>query len=499
MEHCHLLLLLLQKFPMSISTHGPKLVDTLLTAEKHSHASTQPLNNYRKLLVCDLLPLLASDKTSIDLPPKMLYKLLNKSIEFYLHSILKVASNVQELRIEDPWKRLFEIIHFIGRHLGWEPYLTEFTPDWTKEKYWPKILMFCQKFKSVLVEDHGYTKQLFYCLTIFFLHCLASYSASLNPETAPGQTQITFLLVEAFSDPSISKRHKGDNHVPVITVDKAEYKEIINNFTMLVNCWDMLHSSTHLYKEFQKLSADIKLDVWFNPFLIDYSMYKGHYDNCLSRLEQVTDPFLVSIRLANILYLKKDFTACFEQILLTIQALPARTTSPLSTQLTVGGNQRHMHFLSLTHNSVLQLCVKLLLRCIRENLAKQTYNELGIGHILVLLQFDWPQEEDLLPTLVEQIRQRGAFSYMLFQGYIINVDILEELTYLATEQGGQITLDILPHLGQRRIGTRGADKGAREEIRLAIRRQIARSNEALDQLMVKFISQERGHILQSLM
>lgn len=33
------------------------------------------------------------------------------------------------------------------------------------------------------------------------------------------------------------------------------------------------------------------------------------------------------------------------------------------------------------------------------------------------------------------------------QNYIINVDILEEITYLWTSQGGQIHLDILPHLG----------------------------------------------------
>lgn len=51
---------------------------------------------------------------------------------------------------------------------------------------------------------------------------------------------------------------------------------------------------------------------------------------------------------------------------------------------------------------------------------------------------------------------------------------------------------------QRRIGTRGADKGAKEEIKQAIRRQIARSNESVDELLVKFITQERSQILQVL-
>lgn len=52
---------------------------------------------------------------------------------------------------------------------------------------------------------------------------------------------------------------------------------------------------------------------------------------------------------------------------------------------------------------------------------------------------------------------------------------------------------------QRRIGTRGADKGVKEEIRQALKRQIARSNEPIDQLVLTFITQERGHILQTLM
>lgn len=51
---------------------------------------------------------------------------------------------------------------------------------------------------------------------------------------------------------------------------------------------------------------------------------------------------------------------------------------------------------------------------------------------------------------------------------------------------------------QRRIGTRGSDKGAKEEIKQAIRRQVLRSNEPLDELIVKFLSQERGHIVQTL-
>lgn len=167
----------------------------------------------------------------------------------------------------------------------------------------------------------------------------------------------------------------------------------------------------------------------------------------------------------------------------------------LSNNLVCDGLQRHLHFLPLTQQSVLQYCTKLLIRAISDS-SVSNYPDLSIGNILVLSQLDWPQEEEKIPPLLHQIKQRGAFHYYLFQSYIVNVDILEELMYLWV---GQVVLDVVPHLGQRRIGTRGSDKGFKEEIRQAIKRQVARSNEPLDQLIITFITQEKGHISQTLM
>lgn len=128
----------------------PKLVDTLLSAEKHSSACTTPVNPYRKLLVCDLLPLLGNENVSFELSPKLLYKLLHKAIEYYLHAF-NIKNNVSVLqkvvilinflivphnsqsaldKPEQPWIKLFGILEFVGRHLGWEPYLTNININW---------------------------------------------------------------------------------------------------------------------------------------------------------------------------------------------------------------------------------------------------------------------------------------------------------------------------------------------------------------------------------
>ncbi|CAG9860599.1 unnamed protein product [Phyllotreta striolata] len=511
MEHCRLLLLLLQRFPTAISSNGPRLVDTLISAEKHSVDGNYPISPYRKLLICDLLPLLASEKVKVDLSSKLLQKLLQKAIEFYFCYLGLNSSAIQdsETKIEDPWSNLFGVIEFIGNQLNWEPQLLDFSTNWSKEGYWQKIMKFCQsKSKNYPLED----KQLLYCLSIFFVYCLFEYNSSLTPESSPGQTSTTFIMVEAFSDSTLlnlaepkNKKRKTDvdvSHVsaPCITAEKPQYKHIQNNFLICMNCWDLLNSSENLQREFIKLNSNLKLDPLLSSFVIDYALYKGMYDEALMFLHKVTEPPLLLqryIREASILYFKKKYSFCLEPITLALPLLP-NNKGNLSNNLIIGGNQKHFHYLPLTRIAILQFLTKILTRCIKENMQHQSSADLSIGHIFTLTQLDWPQEEDMIPPLLEKIKQSRSFQYHNFQNYIINVDILEELTYLWTNQGGQIQLDILPHLGQRRIGTRGADKGVKEEIKQAIRRQITRSNEKLDDLLVSFILNERAQILQTL-
>lgn len=54
------------------------------------------------------------------------------------------------------------------------------------------------------------------------------------------------------------------------------------------------------------------------------------------------------------------------------------------------------------------------------------------------------------------------------------------------------------YYSQRRISTRGTDKGVKEDFKLAMKRQVARSVEPLDNLIIKFLTSERDLLLQSL-
>ena len=73
--------------------------------------------------------------------------------------------------------------------------------------------------------------------------------------------------------------------------------------------------------------------------------------------------------------------------------------------------------------------------------------------------------------------------------------------------GTGVILDICPpdlnksveSIGSRRLGTRGANKGEKVEVRAALKRQVARSYENLDRLIADFLTKNRDSIFQCLL
>lgn len=118
--------------------------------------------------------------------------------------------------------------------------------------------------------------------------------------------------------------------------------------------------------------------------------------------------------------------------------------------------------------------------------------------MLVLIQLNYPAEMKIAEFIFERIRAKQSFSFPDFSTYIICPDFLEEFMYLYTNES-KIQLELSSKTAgtmTRRIGTRGADRGIKDEFKQLIRKQMARSNEDIESLIVQFITQERDLLMQ---
>lgn len=113
--------------------------------------------------------------------------------------------------------------------------------------------------------------------------------------------------------------------------------------------------------------------------------------------------------------------------------------------------QPELHFMALYKSEIVQYCVSVLVACLKERAFKKANEDLAAGHLIVLLQYDWPRHSGLLVEIVDKIRRQGHFTYPLFASYIIQVNILEEFLYLGTDQGNYqyegvdvVNMDIFP-------------------------------------------------------
>eukprot|EP00096_Caligus_rogercresseyi_P011007 TRINITY_DN4195_c0_g1_i1.p1 TRINITY_DN4195_c0_g1~~TRINITY_DN4195_c0_g1_i1.p1 ORF type:complete len:237 (+),score=50.25 TRINITY_DN4195_c0_g1_i1:44-712(+) len=221
--------------------------------------------------------------------------------------------------------------------------------------------------------------------------------------------------------------------------------------------------------------------------------------------------------MATVHYCLKDSHATVDQIIQALACLPSQEDAKRK-DATEEGNEdtltraspknRHLHFLHYSRKSILGYVTRILLHLLREKgLQEQQLSEplrdLTLGHLIVLLQYSWPHESDLFYTILHRIRMKESFIYPMFCTYVIEIEFLEEFMWLASEQGGSVALDICtrsqptPTSG-RRVGTRGANRGEKEEFKSTIRKQVSRCHEDLDKIIIEFLNSNKDSIFQCL-
>ncbi|XP_060067611.1 integrator complex subunit 10-like [Ylistrum balloti] len=543
LEQCRLLLLAMRKFASLVDEHGLTLIEKLQRAEKKAGYATA-VNCYRKLFICDVLPLVLQKVKKMDVPQRQLYKWLQQAIEFYVMFITQAPCLPssqppspdqvsptkkgkrfvlipglydRESQVIDPWGSLLKLLVLIGQHLDWEIDSDLFTQ--TRDQQWQYVFNVYNRAKQI--QGSPYTKQIVYVTTVLFLECLYTYVSSVDPDAFVGGATVhgPLVLIEGFSNdlldnPSPSKAKKSKTsgsatHI-VATSGVPDSQKIIESFLTAFKCYELLHSKQELQREFVGLCEVWRMETWtwMAHFQTDMLMYQGAFQDALAHLQSCTPLVKDSMKIRSSLQMACCFMAlgkyskACEILLEVISYLPGGQRSDKNALPNDPLSGRHLLLTLCTEEEIIPYCVQLLLSCLKEKaLSPNKTDDTALGHMVVLLQYDWPRQEPLFQQVAKKIRSQGSFTYNLFFNFIINIDILEEFAFLKTQEGGKVSLDILPistkSIAQQRTVTRGVNKNVKEDFKHTMEKQVARSEENIDALIRNFLLEERQQIIKS--
>uniref|UniRef100_A0A3Q1CPS0 Integrator complex subunit 10 n=1 Tax=Amphiprion ocellaris TaxID=80972 RepID=A0A3Q1CPS0_AMPOC len=608
LEKAEMLLLLLKRFPESVVQHGVNLGETLLEAEASENVET-PVNCFRKLFVCDVLPLVINNM-DMRLPASLMQKYMLKAAEFYIGYVTRGPSPDVQIQsgtlksptvsrgsqryvidglsekssvVAEPWERLLDILGVVGARCEWQG-------DKGQRSY-VDMLQRMKELCRYLPGLEGDTRsrccsQVVICAALVLFRSAFLYVSAVQPALFHGVSALSsgpWILVEdlssVYSDVELDrggvkhahkKRKLADGrektmssddeeglgksrgrHILVNKMEMPSWSETLESFCTARESWDLLHSHDGLESEFKKICATWKTDswLWFRIFLTDMIMYQGQYRKALSSLHQMAavqqpqpgqqspsgqtslEHHRALIQQASCHYALGEYRMACDKLLDVVSGLvppnQELTKAPedqgrVKTKSRKGNDLR---LLPCTSKAVLPFCLQLMLACFKLRAFTDNRDDLSLGHVVVLLQYDWPQGEMLFLKAVDKICQQGSFQYENFFNYVTNIDMLEEFAYLRTPDGGRIQLELLPNQGMlinwhrdsalsRSVGvflrsvqpllpqhhtvTRGITKGVKEDFRLAMERQVSRCGENLLNVLHRFCINEKIIIIQSL-
>uniref|UniRef100_A0A1A8JP92 Integrator complex subunit 10 n=2 Tax=Nothobranchius kuhntae TaxID=321403 RepID=A0A1A8JP92_NOTKU len=611
LEKAEMLLLLLKRFPESVVQHGVNLGETLLEAEVSENVET-PVNCFRKLFVCDVLPLVMNNM-DMRLPTSLMQKYILKAAEFYIGYVSRGPSPDVQIQgtqdggtlkspgvsrgsqryvidglsekssvVAEPWERLLDIVTVVGARCEWQG-------DKGQRNYvdlFQRVKELCRYLPSLEGETRSRCcSQVVICTALILFRSAFLYVSAVQPslfQAVSAMNSGPWILVEdlssVYSDVDVERAalkhaHKkrklvdgrektmssddeeglGKSRGRHIFVNKAEmpsWAETLESFRTARESWDLLYSHDGLETEFKKICAAWKTEswLWFRIFLTDMIIYQGQYRKALSSLHQMAavhqpqagqqspsgqaslEHHRALIQQASCHYALGEYRMACEKLLDVVGGLvpPSqdlnRSHEDQGRTKTRPRRGNDLRLLPCTSRAVLPFCLQLMLALFKLRAFTDSRDDLSLGHVVVLLQFDWPQGEMLFLKAVEKICQQGSFQYENFFNYVTNIDMLEEFAYLRTPEGGRIQLELLPNQGmliknpspalgvelntlllqgvqtmdRHHTVTRGITKGVKEDFRLAMERQVSRCGENLLSVLHRFCVNEKIIIIQSL-
>ncbi|XP_067849764.1 integrator complex subunit 10 isoform X2 [Heptranchias perlo] len=584
LERAEMLLLLLRRFPESVVQHGVSLGETLLEAENLDDQDS-PVNCFRKLFVCDVLPLIINNP-DVRLPANLLYQYLHKAAEFYIGYVTRSPSlesqhqgsqdtadiksptkrSTQKYIIEglteksslivEPWERLFEILSIVAMRCEWQ--MDKANRNCGEILHRMKDL--CRYINSFDDEGHRkYKNQVVYSTMLVFFKNAFQYVCSIQPSlfqaSSPSSNQIPLILLDDLSNiygdvdidrsKHIHKRRKlGDGrektlssddeecsgkgrsrHIVVNKIELPNSIDVLESFKVARESWELLHSQEALEKEFTRICMSWKTEtwLWLRIFITDMIIYQGQYRKAINSLHQLgalqgAQQHVMSqgaleqqralIQMAACHFALGEYRMTCDKVLDVMCSIIPCVQDVVKVQEEIPKvkprfrKASDLKLLPCTSKTMMPYCLQLMLACFKLRAFTDIRDDLALGHVIVLLQLDWPRGENLFLKAVDKICQQGSFQYENFFNYVTNIDMLEEFAYLRTIEGGKIHLELLPNQGlliKHHTVTRGITKGVKEDFRLAMERQVSRCGENLMVVLHRFCINEKIILLQTLM
>lgn len=461
---------------------------------------TSPVQ-FKEILVQEALPLLKINPPT-DLPVALVHQILSITLEYYMSQMFVESNEANEYLIEENWKKIFEALELCGRMLKWEILYVPYMKNYSKDFYWQKLVQIVGSNVSRSAEN----KQTVFCTCVLFFLSLQDY-ISLS-KIKENDTEIQHILVEGFVDylGEKLKRRKHDE-VPRITIPPHCSEELSTSFNVATSSYKLLQSDPVMQFDFSQLVLSMPpISNWINRFLLDLSIYMGRVgeeaipiieaNQVITKLEKNLRFLSYSANPEN--PMSHAVQAC-EYIVNILSELP-HVSGSFMKNLTMSSG-RHLVLLPMTKKAIVQYCVQIIVNELKYKLVTDPTGSSDnlLGNLLVLLQLEFsqgPQDTFLVETIFEVIRSRRAFCYLLFPNYIINIDFLEE--FMSMWHHGEVKLEFVTPANQRRIGTRGADRGVKEDFKQIISQQVLRCNEDIVNLIIQFIQQEHVRTVQCL-
>jgi len=448
LDRSHLYLLLIEQFPTTAPEYGLALAERLIQKEKEAVESgnlQHPVasNQYRKLLVRKLLPLLCQS-SELEASNKQFYKWLQKAIE---HHTSTFTSSDAAISNENAWKELSRVRDLIGKQCGWKELPAGMNFKETKDFL---LNLYNDKSESRDVDDGVRRKQVFYTSIGLMLEAASKYMKTLDPAIFVDHASDTPAYILLPNELQYTKQKQSN-----VVGDLMRNVKLNEYFCVAIECLNLLNADNGFEKDFNMLTRRWKIEkwIWYQLFLVNVDIFESEKDIPLSRLNELQQRIKddsctlqyrqrISCHLAMVNFLFPstenaqracDF-AC--QFISTFSKRDISNDQQVYCSLSAKINSKmvtsQVYPLSLT--CILPIFVDRLVRSIKESPKFKNKDDNALGHVVTLLQHDWPEHEAIVKHVMDIIREKQTFQLSKFIHHIQNEYILEELAYIHNNQ-----------------------------------------------------------------